>query len=78
MDYLPEGVNLFSLFPQFTTGQVIGLLFALIFIWWVIFTIVAIYHWVRFGRLSIIAVPAVGIHIFVSFYLLFFMIGGFR
>jgi hypothetical protein len=45
-------------------------------VWWAIFTLVALYHWVRFGRLTWFAVPVFGAHLYVSFLLLTYLTSG--
>lgn len=40
--------------------------FTLLFIVWVVYTIVIIYHWFRYRHQSWFAVPAVVLHLFVS------------
>lgn len=55
-----------SYFGTVTSEGVISVIFTLIFIWWLVYTVVAIYHWFRFGRSSWVAVPAVAVHLAVS------------
>lgn len=55
---------------------VIPVIFAIIFIWWTIFTLVAIYHWLRFGRMSWFAMPLIALHLFVSYWLLTYITAG--
>jgi hypothetical protein len=57
-------------------GSVLAVVFALIFIWWFIYSLVAAYHWLRFGRETWVAVPALGVYFFVSGWLLLFMTSG--
>lgn len=57
-------------------GSVVAVIFALIFIWWFIYTLVAAYHWLRFGRETWVAVPALALHLFISGWLLLFMTSG--
>lgn len=57
-------------------GSVVAVVFALLFIWWFIYTLVAAYHWLRYGRETWVAVPALALHLFVSGWLLFFMTSG--
>ncbi len=70
----------FAPFSSFTIdpGTLASFLFAFLCIWLFIYTLVVIYHWWRFGRSSWLAVPVIVIHLFVSGYLLIFMVGGFR
>lgn len=52
--------------------------FALIFVIWAIYTLVVIYHWVRYGHQSWAAVPAVITHLVVTACILMFMVSGFQ
>lgn len=53
-------------------STVFSVVFALIFLWWLIFTLISIYHWLRHAQDSWIAVPAVALHLFVSGWLIFY------
>jgi hypothetical protein len=66
--------------PSFITGapaeMVVSIIFTLLFIWWVVYTVVVTYHWVRFGRSSWVAVPALAVHLAVSGGIFVFMTSG--
>ena len=64
---LPASVSLESALP---------VVFTLIFLWWLIYSLVAIYHWLRHGRESWIAVPMVALYLFVSGWLIFYATSG--
>lgn len=64
---LPEGISLSTVF---------SVVFALIFIFWLIYSLVVIYHWIRHAPDSWIAVPAVALHLFVSGILIFYATSG--
>ncbi len=80
----PQGIpqSLEGLAPSFTflsaanLQTVLAIIITLVFIWWAIFTIVAIYHWVRYGRDTAVAVPAIVLHLFVSGWIFVFATGG--
>ncbi|KND51737.1 MAG: hypothetical protein ABA06_00555 [Parcubacteria bacterium C7867-001] len=57
-------------------ADVIAVILAIIFIWWAVYTLIAVYHWFRFGRHSWIALPAIVAHLFVTVNLLFFITSG--
>ncbi len=57
---------------------VIPVVFSVVFLIWVIYTLVIIYHWFRYRHQSLLAVPAIAIHLFVSGSLMVFMISGLR
>lgn len=63
---LPTGIDLVSI------------AFTLMFIVWAIYTLVSIYHWVRYGRDSWIAWPAIAAHLVVSAALMIFAVSGFK
>lgn len=75
-----QGVsNPLSFLPPATSAyDVLSIVFTIIFILWALYTLIAIYHWLRFARTSWIAVPAVGLHLFVSAVLMIFATSGFN
>jgi membrane protein YdbS with pleckstrin-like domain len=64
---LPEGISLTTVF---------SVLFALIFLFWLVYTLIVIYHWMRHAPDSWISVPAVAVHLFVSGWLIFYATSG--
>jgi len=75
-----EGVSSpLSYFPQITsTHDVVSIMFTVIFLLWAVYTVVAIYHWVRYGHKSWLAVPTITLHIVVSAALMIFATSGFK
>ncbi len=63
-------------FPAASIETILAIVITIVFIWWAIFTVVAIYHWFRFARDSWLAVPAVAVHLFVSGWIFVFATGG--
>ena len=61
-------------FLNLNTGEVFLIVFSLVFVIWLIYTFVAVYHWVHFGHHSPIGVPALVTHVLVSS--LLFLIAG--
>lgn len=55
-----------AFFANVTSEAVLSVIFTLVFIWWTVYTLVAIYHWFRYGRSSWVAVPAIALHLAVS------------
>ncbi len=76
MDATSTLIRSSTLFGNVTSESVISVLFTLIFIWWLIYTMVAVYHWFRYGRSSWIAVPAVALHLAVSGGIFIYMTSG--
>lgn len=70
--------NLMPVFPAASLETMLAVVITIVFIWWAVFTAVAIYHWVRFQRNSLLAVPAIAVHLFVSGWIFVFAVGGFR
>lgn len=68
--------SLLPSFPAASLETILAAVITLVFIWWAIFTGVAIYHWVRFARDSWLAVPAIAVHLFVSGWIFVFATGG--
>lgn len=67
----------FSLIPSTVSLEsIIAVVITIIFIWWAIFSFVAMYHLLRYGRDSWLAVPAVVLHFFVSGWIFVFATGG--
>lgn len=56
-------------------GLTMWFLFA-VFAFWTVYTLVAIYHWLRYSHASLIAFPAIALHLFVSFILITFALSG--
>jgi hypothetical protein len=79
----PSGIPTELPVPQFAwtftnvSGEaLISVVITLVFIWWAIYTLVAIYHWFRYGRESWVAVPAVVLHLAISVWIFVFATGG--
>ncbi len=66
-------LNLSSGFP--TNSVVTWALYA-VFVFWAIYTIVAIYHWLKYSHASLVAFPAIAAHLFVSFALMSYALSG--
>lgn len=70
--------NLLPELPAANLETILAVIITLVFIWWAVFTAVAIYHWLRFARDSWFAVPAIAVHLFVSGWIFVFAVGGLR
>jgi len=66
--------------PAFLTAinpaQAISVLFTVLFIIWVIYTLVTTYHWLRYGHNSAVAIPALITHVLVSIFLAIYAVSG--
>lgn len=47
-----------------------------VFALWVLYTIVAVYHWLKYSHASSIAFPAIAAHLFISFALMSYALSG--
>ena len=78
----PTITSIPNLIPAFATivpvENVLAVVFTALFIWWLIFTIVLAYHWIRYARDSWMAVPVLAFHLAVSGWVFIFSTGGFQ
>lgn len=56
--------------------SVVAVIITIVFIWWAIYSLVVMYHWLRYGRESWLAVPALALHFAVSGWIFVFATGG--
>jgi hypothetical protein len=56
-------------FSMFSPNEIFGIVFALVFIVWALYTVVVLYHWFRYGRRSTITIPMIIVHFVVSGFL---------
>lgn len=70
--------NQFHLSTSLTPGFALEILLYAVFALWAVYTLVAIYHWLRFSHASLIAFPAIALHLFVSFALATYILTGQR
>ncbi|MBI5405913.1 hypothetical protein HY972_02660 [Candidatus Kaiserbacteria bacterium] len=47
-----------------------------VFTFWAVYTLVAVYHWLKYSHASWIAFPAIAAHVFVSFALMLYALSG--
>lgn len=59
--------------PAFLEGasadSILSIVFLVLFIIWSLYTLVSAYHWLRYGHKSIVAIPALLVHVAVSWLL---------
>jgi hypothetical protein len=58
-------------------GELLFIIFALMFISWLIYTAIVTYHWIRYGHRSWLVVPALAAHVIVSGVLFIVAFSGF-
>lgn len=61
-----------------SAGLIVEWALYLVFFFWAIYTMVAIYHWLKYSHASWIAFPAITLHLFISFALITFTLTGTR
>jgi hypothetical protein len=54
----------------------ISVIFLVLFVIWALYTLIAGYHWLRYGHRSIVAIPALIIHVVVSWLLAGYAVSG--
>ncbi|HEY0010781.1 MAG TPA: hypothetical protein VGB97_02605 [Candidatus Paceibacterota bacterium] len=53
-------------------------IFALVFFFWIAYTLVAAYHWFRYGHRSLLAIPLFVTHVVISGFLMLVTVAGLR
>ena len=70
----------FSFLPQslagISGGQLVVWGLYLVFGFWALYTLVTIYHWLRYSNTSWVAFPAIALHLAVSFALIGYILSG--
>ncbi|HWH16600.1 MAG TPA: hypothetical protein VNU25_03385 [Candidatus Paceibacterota bacterium] len=57
-------------------GKAVSVAFAILFIIWALYTVIAGYHWLRYGHSSAVAIPALIVHVVVSWLLAGYAVSG--
>lgn len=69
-----------ALFAQFnipySTGLLVEWALYLVFAFWAVYTLVAVYHWLRYSHTNFLAFPAIGIHLYISIALMSYTLAG--
>lgn len=68
-----------ALFAQLhiSAGTVVTWMLYIVFAFWAIYTIIAIYHWLKYSHASWVAFPAIALHLFVSVALMSYALSGY-
>ncbi|MFI5260638.1 MAG: hypothetical protein ACHQU0_02495 [Candidatus Paceibacteria bacterium] len=69
-------LHLSLVFPNFSAGTVTIYALYAVFAFWAIYTLVAVYHWLKYSHASIVAVPAVALHLALSIALMSYALSG--
>jgi hypothetical protein len=59
-----------------SSGSILEWFLYLVLLFWAVYTVVAIYHWLKYSHASMVAVPAIGMHLGVSFVLIAYTLSG--
>lgn len=57
-------------------GKAVSVAFAILFVIWALYTVIAGYHWLRYGHSSAVAIPALIVHVVVSWLLAGYAVSG--
>lgn len=68
LGHLPVGV--------LSAGTLVVWVLYAVFAFWAVYTLVAIYHWLRYSHASSLAFPAIAAHLLISFMLISYALGG--
>ncbi|MBU2159166.1 hypothetical protein KKD81_00690 [Patescibacteria group bacterium] len=72
-----EPLTLPPFLSQVDPSKVVSIFFVVLFIIWVLYTLITSYHWLRYGHRSSVAIPALITHVLVSGFLALYAISGF-
>ncbi|MBI2025288.1 hypothetical protein HYT04_00665 [Candidatus Kaiserbacteria bacterium] len=67
LTYVPDGI---------TAAVAVEWLLYAVFAFWAIYTLIAVYHWLKYSHASWVAFPAIATHLFVSFVLIAYALSG--
>ncbi len=72
----PGTIDPTLIFRNVDVEGVVSIVFLVLFIIWVLYTLVAGYHWLRYGHRSSVAIPALIVHVVVSWLLASYAVSG--
>ena len=59
-----------------SSGSVIETILYIVFVFWAIYTIIAVYHWLKYSHGSWLAFPAIAAHLLISLSLMTYALSG--
>lgn len=68
--------NLHIPYLSISGGTAIQWVLYAVFAFWAIYTLIAVYHWIRYSHAALIATPAIALHLFVSLNLITYALSG--
>lgn len=72
----PEGLEIFFAQLNLSAGAAIQWLLYAIFAFWAIYTLIAIYHWLKYSHASWLTFPAIAVHLGISVTLMSYALSG--
>ncbi len=74
--FAPPRILLAHMPAALSSGALVVWFLYFVFAFWAVYTLVAIYHWLKYSHASLIAFPAIALHLFVSFALMAYALSG--
>lgn len=69
--------SLTAFFPSgISSGAIVEWILYIVFAFWAVYTIVAIYHWLKYSHASWVAFPSIAVHLSISFALVAYALSG--
>lgn len=74
--FAPPKLAFVHLSTIISSGTLVVWLLYAVFAFWALYTLVAIYHWLKYSHASWVAFPAIAVHLFVSLALMAYALSG--
>lgn len=74
--FAPPSALLSRFSDMFSPGLVVEIVLFVVLAFWALYTLVAIYHWLKYSHASVIAIPAIVVHLGVSLALVSYALSG--
>lgn len=71
LSYLPDGFS-----ANVSAGGAVTWMLYAVFAFWALYTLIAIYHWLKYSHASLVAFPAIALHLLVSLALMSYILSG--
>ena len=72
----PQGLSHFVPGGLVSSGLLLEWFLFAVFIFWLVYTLVAIYHWLKYSHASTVAFPAMAVHFIISIALISYTLSG--
>ena len=74
--FAPPASLPFNLSGAVTAETLVTWFFCFALLYWIVYTLVAVYHWFKYAHSPSVAVPTVALHLFVSLLLIGYAVSG--